>query len=314
MIPAEYDLINEYNASFSPSTLHTRNNALFNYLRRKLLLKIFSVFKFNLPETWSKNYFLYTLFLDGKIAVVNTDKFGVICQGCGLRGFNVFYQPTHAVIVNPLLTGFLEPQIGRQCEIIQLQPDYVGVSDIVNFYADNMAMTIEALEMNTANSKLSFMFGARNKQSAETMKQIMDKIMSGETAVFYDEKIRRKTANGETESPWDVFNQEIRSSFIAPELQDLMRRWEELFCNDVGIANVRSDKKERMIKDEVNSNNQETKSLVEVWFENLREGIEKVNSMFNLNLGVEMRNVNVDKFDGVVQSGQRTVQLVTSTQ
>lgn len=286
MMPYSYEMINLFNSSYSPSTLHTKNTQMFMFFKKYLLEKVMSVFEFELPEMWDKNYFLYSLFLNGYLAVVNTDKFGVICQHCGLRGYNIYYNPTHAIIVNPLLTGILEPKIDTQCSLIRLQPDYSGVSDIVNYYADNMAMTAESCEMNIVNSKLSFLFAVRGKSQAESMKKILDEVMRGELGVFYDEKLKI----GDGNIPLDFFNNDLKKNFIAPELQDTLRRWEEMFCNEVGIPNTRSDKKERMIVDEVNSNNIECFTKVELWLETLEEGVEKTNRMFNLNLNVKLRH------------------------
>ena len=286
MMPYSYEMINLFNSSYSPSTLHTKNTQMFTFFKKYLLEKIMSVFEFELPEMWDKNYFLYSLFLNGYLAIVNTDKFGVICQHCGLRGYNIYYNPTHAIIVNPLLTGILEPKIGTQCSIIRLQPDYSGVSDIVNYYADNMAMTAETCEMNIMNSKLSFLFAVRGKSQAESMKKILDQVMRGELGVFYDEKLKM----GNDNIPLDFFNNDLKKNFIAPELQDTLRRWEEMFCNEVGIPNIRSDKKERMIVDEVNSNNIECFTKAELWLETLKEGVEQTNKMFNLDLSVKLRH------------------------
>lgn len=286
MMPYSYEMINLFNSSYSPSTLHTKNTQMFTFFKKYLLEKVMSVFEFELPEMWDKNYFLYSLFLNGYLAIVNTDKFGVICQHCGLRGYNIYYNPTHAIIVNPLLTGILEPKIGTQCSLIRLQPNYSGVSDIVNYYADNMAMTAETCEMNIMNSKLSFLFAVRGKSQAESMKKILDQVMRGELGVFYDEKLKM----GNDNIPLDFFNNDLKKNFIAPELQDTLRRWEEMFCNEVGIPNVRSDKKERMIVDEVNSNNIECFTKAELWLETLKEGVEQTNKMFNLNLSVKLRH------------------------
>ena len=285
-MPYSYEMINLFNSSYSPSTLHTKNTQMFTFFKKYLLEKVMSVFEFELPEMWDKNYFLYSLFLNGYLAIVNTDKFGVICQHCGLRGYNIYYNPTHAIIVNPLLTGILEPKIGTQCSLIRLQPDYSGISDIVNYYADNMAMTAEACEMNIMNSKLSFLFAVRGKSQAESMKKILDQVMRGELSVFYDEKLKM----GNDNIPLNFFNNDLKKNFIAPELQDTLRRWEEMFCNEVGIPNVRSDKKERMIVDEVNSNNIECFTKAELWLETLKEGVEQTNKMFNLDLSVKLRH------------------------
>ena len=92
--PYEYDYINAQTQAVRPSTMHLHDNGMQRFFRKYLLEKAFSVFEWKLPETWSRNYFLYVLYCWGYIAVINTDKFGVIPQGCGLQGYNVMYDPT----------------------------------------------------------------------------------------------------------------------------------------------------------------------------------------------------------------------------
>lgn len=306
-VPAQYDFINAYNSTMSPSTVHCANTSLTNFFARYLMQKAMSVFKWNLPETWSKNYFLYTLYVWGWVSVFETDKYGVICQGSGLEGYDIFYQPTHVVVTNPLLKKVKKLRIGRDCEVLRLTPDWGGIFDIIMYYADNMAMTAEATGMNVMNSKLSYMFSARNKAGAESLKTIMDKIMRGELAVFYDEKLKTTRPDMATTEPWTAFAQDLRSNFIAPDLQDTMRRWEELFDNEIGINNVRSDKKERLITAEAESNNFEAKSKCELWLDSLQEGCKKVNKMFGIDISVDWRveeNEPDTNFNGVVE--QRT--------
>ena len=62
-----------------------KSNVAFMFARY-LLQKAISVFEWTLPETWNKDYFLYALYCFGHLAIVNTDKFGVIPQACGLMG------------------------------------------------------------------------------------------------------------------------------------------------------------------------------------------------------------------------------------
>ena len=154
-----YDFINRYNAHIKPSTVHTQENATTWYFRRYLLQKILSVYEFKgIPETWSKDYFLYTLFLWGFVAVIKTDKFGVIPQHCSLFGYDVFYRPTNVNIANPLLRGNLTPKIGTECELIKLQPDYGSCWDIISYYADLLSLSTESLGVNLVNSKLCRLF------------------------------------------------------------------------------------------------------------------------------------------------------------
>lgn len=285
-IPASADYINAANSVVSPSTVHCHNTALSRYFQRYLLQKAMSVFEWDMPDTWSKNYTLYTLYCWGYFAVVNTDKFGVIPQACGLRGYDVFYQPTHAVITNPLLKGTLEPRINLQTVLVRLQPDYGGILDIVTYYADLLALCAESVGMNLVNSKLAYVFAAENKASAETFKRLYDQIASGNVASVIDKQLMREDGKPN----WQMFNQNVGQNYITDRVLADMRKIEAMFCTDIGIPNANTDKKERLITDEVNANNFETRSKCALWLEELQDSCKKVEEMFHVKLSVKWRN------------------------
>ena len=62
-----------------------------------------------------------------------------------------------------------------------------------------------------------------------------------------------------------------------------------MFDTDIGIPNANTDKRERLITDEVNANNVETMTRCELWLETLRKGIDKANSKYGLNISVDWR-------------------------
>lgn len=284
-IPVLYDHNNAVNSIISPSTMHVSDTGLQWYFRRYLLQKAIAIFKWELPETWAKNYFLYVLYCWGYIAVVNTDKFGVICQGCSLSGYDVYYQPTHATITNPLLRGIVQPRIGSQCELIRLQPDYGSIMDKINFYADMLALSAETAGTNLFNSKLAYIFACGSKSGAESLKKAYDKIASGEPAVFLDKDL----FNEDGSTNWMMFNQDLRNSYIAGDILEDMRQWELKFCSDLGIPNSNTEKKERLITAEVESNDVEVKLWADLALENLQASCERVNNMFGTDISVEWR-------------------------
>lgn len=274
--PYSYEFINTYNSTIDPSTVHCHNTNLVWFFKRYLLERTFSVFKWTLPETWNEDYFRYVLYMMGYIAIVNTDSFGVIPQIAGLRGYNVFYQPTHAIITNPLINGILEPEIDSQCVVIKMTPDYMGVSDLITYYANLMAIAGEAAGMNLINSKLAYIIGAKNKTMAEALKKLFDMVQSGNPMVVYD-----KAYSPEDGSPLlEFFTQDLKSNFIAPDVLLSIRKLENEFDSKIGLANVNSEKKERLTNEEVNANRDETYSLSSIWFESITKGIEKAKAMF----------------------------------
>lgn len=282
----DYDFINRYNAHIKPSTVHSQDNSTAWYFRRYLIQKILSVFEFDgLPETWSKDYFLYTLFVWGFVAVVETDKFGVIPQHCSLFGYDVFYRPTNVTIANPLLRGILQPQIGVDCELIKMQPDYGSCWDIVSYYADLLALASESLAVNIVNSKLAYVFACDNKTVAESFKKMYDKLNEGNPAVFADSKLFDESG----EPLWTTFQNNLKQNYVAGDMLNDMLKIDARFCTEIGIPNVNLAKSSGVTDNEVEANNIDTKSKASLWLETIQDGLNKVNEMFDLNISIKFR-------------------------
>ena len=281
-----YDFINRYNAHIKPSTVHSRDNASAWYFKRYLLQKILSVYEFDgIPETWSKDYFLYTLFIWGFVAVVETDKFGVIPQHCSLFGYDVFYRPTNVTIANPLLRGILQPRIGVECELIKMQPDYGSCWDIVDYYGDLLALASESLAVNIVNSKLAYVFACDNKTVAESFKKMYDKLNEGNPAVFADKKLFDESG----EPLWTTFQNNLKQNYVAGDMLNDMLKIDARFCTEIGIPNVNLAKSSGVTDNEVEANNIDTKSKASLWLETIQEGLNKVNEMFDLNINIRFR-------------------------
>ena len=283
--PISYDYINAYNGTISPSTVHCTDVGLTRFFQKYLLQKAISVFKWDLPMNWDKDFFLYGLYSFGHMAVINTDRFGVIPQFCGLMGYNVFYRPTRAVISNPLLNGIIQPKIDSQCTVFKMNADYSGIWDIVSYYADMMAMAAQTAGINMFNSKLSYLFFAKDKSSAESYKKMADKILSGEPIAVVDKNLY---SNDGTKA-WEMFTQDLKQNYIVHEVLTDLLKYEAMFCTAVGLPNANTEKKERMIVDEVNANNVETNSNAEMWLERFKIDAEKTNKMFGTNITVDWR-------------------------
>jgi hypothetical protein len=284
-VPVTYEYTNAANAVVSPSTVHIHDTGLARFFRRYLLQKAMSVFVWKMPETWSRDYFLYVLYCWGFISVLNTDKFGVIPQACGLQGYDIFYRPTTAVITNPLLTGMKSLRIDKQCTLFKLQPDYGGIMDIVNYYADMMALCAETAGVNLLNSKLSYVFTADNKAGAESFKKMYDKIASGEPAVVQDKNLLKQDGS----PAWQAFEQNVGQNYIVGDILTDMKKFENMFNTDIGIPNANTDKRERLITDEVQANNTETSSKCALWLEELQKVCVKTRAMFGIEISVEWR-------------------------
>jgi hypothetical protein len=282
--PFNYHQINAYESSIIPSTCHTKNTAIFGYYQRYLFQKLTSQFKWTFPDGWSDTYFLGCLYGWGSVAIFNSRKFGVIPQAGALYGYNVFYQPTTVQIANPLLPP-MHLEIGKDCVLFRLQRDYHGALDLVNYYADLLATSVESLAMNIMNSKLSYVFAVSSKNAAQTGKELMDRVNSGELAVWVDKGL----FDDDGKPSWQPFAQNVGQNYIADRILSNMRQIEAEFDTRIGIPTCNVDKKERLITAEAERNNVETDSIVAQWFDTIQNCIAEVKSAYNVAITCERR-------------------------
>lgn len=281
--PYSYEQVNAYTSPVTPSVVNTKGNALSYYFRKYLFLEAVSMVKWTLPDTWPQNRLEYLIFGEGGVSVFNTDRYGLVYDHMGLTGLNVFYNPTHTVVANSFIKGTKYLQIGKQCEIIHLQPDYRGMVDIVAYYGDMMALAAQTIQSNLINSRLAYVFAAGNKAGAESFKKMFDQIMHGDPAVFVDSALLKTYKSGTSgQAPWMYFATDLKGNFITNELLTALKTIKALFDTEVGIPNTNTSKKERMLTDEVNSNNVETASKASLWLDSLKRGCERVHKLFGL--------------------------------
>ena len=150
------------------------------------------------------------------------------------------------------------------------------------------------------------MFAANSKSAAESSKKMYDKVASGEPVVVID-----KDLFNEDGSPnWLMFNQDLKGSYIAGDIMEDMRKWELKFCSDLGIPNSNTDKKERLIVPEVESNNVEVKLWADLALESLKESCKKTEDMFGIKISVDWRykedfeDESMDRSAGLISTGQ----------
>lgn len=294
-IPASYDFINLYNAGLRPSTVHTKNTGLYNYYFNHLFIKALSVLNFDgIPETWSMEYFLYVLYGYGFMAIFKTDEYGVIPQNCTLSDTHtIFYQPKRVIVTNPVLPKSLELEVGRDCELLRLEPDYKGITEIVSLYADMLAIATETSAVNLLNSRASFVFFAQNKATAETYKKMYDTLAGGDPFAVIDKNL----LNEDGTRNWDFFAQNVGQNYIVTDVLNDLKTIEDRFNTKIGIPNANTQKRERLITSEVESNDSDTRCLVDVWLDTLNRDLDRINSRYGLNISVSYRYARKEAAD-----------------
>lgn len=307
--PFDYDFVNLYGNITAPSAIHPYSNSTTRFYIDYFLKRAMSKFTFTIPEQWQKNFFQYVLFVCGYLAIFDTPDYGIIPMNCTLSGFGLWYTPKNAVIANPSLNvdkGNGTKEIGKDCELLLLQPNYKGIFDICALHAERMAYAHEALVMNLAESKLAHVFFADNKAQAQMFKEMMDSVQQGDFAVAVGSKAAKDTDGA---PKWQYFLNNLSQNYIASELLQDMRTITNDFDSFIGIPSTNTQKKARLNVDEVNANNVETETLADVMYNTMKDSIKRIKKLFpGLELDV-VKNYNGGDEDGkAFDSGSIPVQ------
>lgn len=289
--PLNYEQLNVIESSYSPSAVKVMNNKVFDFWQRALFQRACSVLKFELPENWQggrRDFFLYCLFRYGYVVVSELPEFGVFFQPCSLSGYDFYYQPTKALVANAALKETLDLTIHENCELIKLTPDYYGIFDIINYYAEKLATLDNAINISIINNKLAWLIGAKNKAAAEALKKIFDKINAGEPAVFFDKLLLNDSAT--KSEPWQFMERNnLKESYLTTmQLQDFQTILNNFDC-EIGIPTIPYQKKERMVTSEAESRVLDSTSRSIIWLETLKSSIKLVNEKYNLSISVDLR-------------------------
>lgn len=252
------------------------------YYQDALFRKAMSIYEFKgMPDNWDYDYFVSTLLGEGIISVVNTP-LGVLPLRCSYTGINCFNHPTTIIIANPVI-GNLERTIDEDGILIKMNYNYLSpIMPIVRKYAYMLSECDSSISVNLMNSKVAFIGLCTSKNQAQSMKAMYDMISRGEPAVF----VKGDQINGD-----QILYNHVKENFIAGEVQILKRKLMSEFLTEIGVNNANTDKRERLTDNEVEANDAEIQLNAGYWLDNIKEGLEKANAMFGLDLSVNLKNV-----------------------
>lgn len=269
------------NYSITPSCdcMKSRED-LFFYWAKYLLQRAIAVFDVTLPESIDYDYFMFTLLLGGRIAVFKTPKYGVIAQRCSVLGYNLYDKPTEIQVNDTVVQG-IERTIDKDCVLFTINPNYTGMWDIISYYAVQLAEIQLSVNVNLRNVKLAYVYLAEDNKEAENFKKMTDKVDRGEAMVF--------AKKGSSQNKAELFFNNVANTYIVDKLLVDMRKVISNFDMEMGIPTVNTEKKERLISDEANSNNAETALRIKYIIDRLKKECKKCKEMFGVDIDINLK-------------------------
>ena len=286
-IPLNYEQLSLIAGTYTPNYVKPCDNKSYMYWERSLFQRALSVIRIDgLPDEWDENVrnFLYwCLFRIGFVCCFNSNKYGKAFQPCTLSGYDFYYQFTEAIVTNPTLKQTFT--IHKDCEILKISPDYIGIWDIIARYAERLSSLDPAIAMAIENSKYSNVWGARNKAGAKFLEKMVDKIQRGEPAVIFDTSLLiplDKVTKDDIIA--DLSQKDIKNTYLGTQLlQDFATILNE-FDTEIGIPTLPYQKKERMVTDEAESKQEDATSRSKIWVDTMNGCFKSINKMLGTNM------------------------------
>ena len=276
----QQELINYFN--LQPSEVKGRANTATEFHKRFLYTKVYSTLKFTIPENWDMNFFRFWLFRFGSIGVIYTKEFGWIAQPYSVNELQLYYNPRKITVYNQFIKKPKTGIIGINAGIIRLMDDYFGLDDIVTRYAEKLAQIDRAIDVNLMNCNVTAFFEAETKKQAEEVKEAYGEATTGKPLVVVNKDVLKG-------KQITTLLSNVGNNYIVDKLLSARRSIINAFLTEIGIRNANYEKKERLNSMEVEENNDETKAIITVIYENVKKCMDTINAFSGLGLDVELR-------------------------
>lgn len=256
----------------------------YKYWVRTLTEKCLGMFTYkNLPEYLPDYEIELRLIETGYCAVFNDKdkKYGLVTSYGGLSGYDLYYKPTKFVYAQPILGGanleiHKDVVIIYNSQIDSLEPN--GLSELIRRYARMLADIDSSINIYVVNTRAMSMNVASNQKVAKTVDEVMKKLRFGDYSTITEEGIMegvRSLTNNQT------------TVNVLTELIVTRENMLKAFFREIGIKSA-IEKKERMITDEVESDNQMLIINQADMLKFRQNGIAEINKVFNTKITVEI--------------------------
>ena len=230
----------------------------------------------NLPNGIESRYIEQMLFDNGECALFDHPDLGLcVLRSSSRENLNIYGEPTKLS-----LTGFNEHRTVMMDECIRIMNNDLALPtlpDIV-YYARRMAEIDDIIMQNLRQQRVPYLF-ATNENNQYSIKSLYDRMYQGEPAIFVDKEMLK----GE---PENIMVLPTQAPYLVDQLQIQKQEMERELLTFLGINNT-VEKKERLLVDETNSNNQFIKMASDIGFKQRQLACEQMNEMFGLNVTVK---------------------------
>lgn len=267
------------------SVAQMQNNITFSYYYYKLMLINRSLFHWeNLPNNMDERWIEKYLFTSGKCIFYHDPNLGYMVAGLSEQGgVNCYGDPT---TVYPVATNYVYE--GKQlisnenCYIIRNNDMMLPNFATIRFFALKLTNIERAIDVNIEAQKTPIVVKCSDKQRL-SLKNALNQRKDNEPVIW----------TADTANIGDMIDTlDLKPPMVFPELQIQKHMVLNEVFTDLGINNANMDKRERMVANEVEANNEQVKASEDVMLKVRQEACKRINEIFGLNISVRRRKLD----------------------
>lgn len=237
----------------------------------------------NLPDSMNERFIELCLFEDGKAVFVNDEIYGMLnLRYAESNTLNIYQEPEE---INAYSLDYHKNY--KLQDVALIYNNYTKTPDfgIVCEYALRLYDIRRTIDVNTRVQKTPLLMLCPDNKKL-TLKNIYMQYDGNEPAIY-----GYKDTFNDTE--FKVLKTD--APFIGNDMTLLFNKVLDEFMTRYGINNANTDKRERLITDEVNANNQLVQLCCDVGLLCRKQACEKFNKLYGTNIDVELRQEPLEK-------------------
>lgn len=256
------------------------NNLTFKALYDKYQLISVNAFEWEgLPDGIEERHIEKTLFLYGKAVFFKRPQASFMCLQAQESGeVNVYGDPLGYIAQG---VGYHHRCRADECVIIENNKLRLPTDPFVMFYVNKLTEAERTMDVNIKACKTPVVFACDDKDVL-SFKRMFQQVDGNTPAIFADRGLNLDAVQ--------AFQTGVK--FLGKELQDYANSVENKLLTFLGLNNTPVDKKERLITDEAQANDELIASFADLQLEARQRAAAAINEMFGLNISVKRRCVD----------------------
>lgn len=240
----------------------------------------------NLPETMNSRYIENALYEHGLCLVNNDNDIGLISVGCNFgANMNINGESTEVLTCGYNYVKTIKYINNNDCTLIRNNDLAKPTKDYIANYAERMLEVEMCIRANINQQKFPWFINASEK-TKKALEIIFDKVDNFEPFILANREIMG-------ENPLEVLT--MSTPYVADKLNQYKYELEREILTFLSLNN-NFEKKERLLTDEVNSNNDFINTNAMLMYKNRLQACKEINEKFGLNVRVLPNKDMISKY------------------